>query len=278
MAAANNRKRAVETTADWLRAEILRGRLPAGSALPGERALAAQLGVSRLTLRSAIARPETEGLLRSVHGSGTRVLDFRESGGVDLLGYLASQQLAGGTVPVELLADLLELRRMVAVDLLGFVTERATDDELAELRDHVRKQAKLLDDPERYIQADLHFARLLVRAGRNLALELLYNTVVRLVANNPGFQMAFQTNAPQAVMVYERVVELMGDREPKRVMRIAGRVLDRLDHATLARIRAFIGEESADEDEATSAGANDGEAAAAANDMQPGPRGARRED
>ncbi len=266
MAAGNNKKRAVETTADFLRSEILRGRLPAGSALPGERALSEQLGVSRLTLRSAIARLETEGLLRSVHGSGTRVLDFRESGGVDLLGYLATQQLAGGTVPIELLSDLMELRRMVAVDLLGFVTERATDDELAELRDHVRKQAKLLDDPEAFMQADLHFARLMVRAGRNLALELLYNTVIRLVANNPGFQMAFQSNAPQTMMVYERLVELMAERDPKRVVRVAGRIIDRLDHATLSRIREAV---TPDDHEATTA--DDADGAAAVEDMSPEP-------
>lgn len=275
MAAGNNRKRAVETTADWLRGEILRGRLPAGSDLPGERALSEQLGVSRLTLRSAIARLETEGLLRSVHGSGTRVLDFRESGGVDLLGYLASQQLAGGTVPVELLADLMELRRMVAVDLLGFVTERATDAELAELRDHVRRQAQLLDDPESFMQADLHFARLMVRAGRNLALELLYNTVVRLIANNPGFQMAFQSNAPQTMMVYERLVELMMERDPRRVVRVAGRIIDRLDRVTLSRIRQAT---SPDEDEATPDVVDD--ETAPAIDIDPGrdTPGARRRD
>ena len=277
MTAGNNRKRAVETTADWLRGEILRGDLPAGSALPAERALSEQLGVSRLTLRSAIARLETEGLLRSVHGSGTRVLDFRESGGVDLLGYLASQQLAGGTVPVELLADLLELRRMVAVDLVGFVAERATDDELAELRDHVRRQAKLLDDPEAFMQADLHFARLMVRAGRNLALELLYNTVVRLIANNPGFQLAFQ-NGPQTMLVYERLVELMSAREAKRVVRVAARILDRLDHATLSRIRAAIGDGSDRDDKASTVERAAEDGAAEDFNTEPGSSDARRED
>ena len=278
MAAGNNRKRAVETTADWLRGEILRGRLPAGSALPGERVLSEQLGVSRLTLRSAIARLETEGLLRSVHGSGTRVLDFRESGGVDLLGYLASQQLAGGTVPVELLADLLELRRMVAVDLVGFVAERATDDELAEIRDHIRRQAKLLDDPEAFMQADLHFARLMVRAGRNLALELLYNTVVRLIANNPGFQLAFQ-NGPQTMLVYERLVELMSARDSKRVVRVAGRIIDRLDRATLSRIRALVGVGQGEDDDTTDDADDALEGAAATGtDLEPGSSDARRED
>jgi DNA-binding FadR family transcriptional regulator len=165
---------------------------------------------------------------------------------------------------------------MVAVDLLGFVTERATDAELAELREHVGKQAQLLDDPEGFMLADLHFARLMVRAGRNLALELLYNTVVRLIANNPGFQMAFQSNAPQTMMVYERLVELMAERDPKRVVRIAGRILDRLDNATLSRIRSAVA--SAD-DETTPAATDDAQAAAATDiDPDPDTTGARRED
>ena len=75
------RKRAAEEIADRLRWRILSGEFPAGPSLPPERDLAEDLGVSRLTLRAAMARLETEGLVRPVHGSGNRVLDFRESGG-----------------------------------------------------------------------------------------------------------------------------------------------------------------------------------------------------
>jgi GntR family transcriptional regulator len=51
------------------------GRLPGGARLPSEPDLAAQMGVSRATLRDALRSLESDGLLRRVRGSGTYVTD-----------------------------------------------------------------------------------------------------------------------------------------------------------------------------------------------------------
>ncbi|WP_231557286.1 PLP-dependent aminotransferase family protein [Deinococcus sp. YIM 77859] len=56
-----------------LRELVLSGRLPEGTRLPGHRALAAQLGVSRNTLVDALTQLEAEGYLRASARSGTRV-------------------------------------------------------------------------------------------------------------------------------------------------------------------------------------------------------------
>jgi DNA-binding FadR family transcriptional regulator len=198
--------------------------------------------VSRLTLRSAISRLEAEGLVLAVHGSGTRVLDYRERGGVDLIGYLASQAMDGGVVPFALLRDLLEMRRMIAVELLALVVERATDDDLALLRAHLAHQRTLLGDTEAFKRADLAFARLLVRAGKNLALELLSNTIVRIIEAHPGLDIAFAANAEQTLTVYARLLELLTARDNERVVRVADRLLRHLDHRTLARVSELTGQ------------------------------------
>lgn len=241
--AQNVRKRAAEEAADKVRAAILRGEIEPGSSLPGERELSERLGVSRLTLRSAITRLEAEGLVRPVHGSGTRVLDFRETGGVDLVGYLAAQAMEGGVVPFALLLDLLELRRMIAVELVELVAERATDGEIQALREHIEAQRGLIDRPERLMRADLHFARLLVRASHNLALELLFNTVVRIIDQHPGLELAFQANAQGTLAVYSRLLDLIETRDPRRASRVARRLVSRLDRATLQRIGEITGQD-----------------------------------
>jgi len=236
-----HRKRAAQTTADRVRGAILRGEVRPGSVLPGERDLAEDLGVSRLTLRSALARLEAEGLVQPVHGSGTRVLDFRKTGSVDLLGYLAAQALEGGTVPFDLLADLLEVRRMVAAELLGVIAERASDGDLAALRAHVAHQRTLVGDPDAFMIADLEFARLLVRASNNLALELLFNTVARVIDRHPGLELAFRANVEQTLTVYDRLLVLIRSRDARRTRRIARRLLMRLDRVTLDRVSELAG-------------------------------------
>lgn len=56
-----------------LRGRIEAGELPGGHALPAERDLAARLGVSRVTVRQALAQLTEAGLLTRRHGSGTFV-------------------------------------------------------------------------------------------------------------------------------------------------------------------------------------------------------------
>jgi DNA-binding FadR family transcriptional regulator len=235
------KKRATEEAADRVRAAILAGELTPGSDLPGERELAERLGISRLTLRSALARLETEGLVQPVHGSGTRVLDYRETGGIDLIGYLAAQALEGGVVPFALLSDLMELRRMVGVELLTLVSQRASDEELRELDERITELAGLIGEPE-FMSKDLEFARAVVRAGKNLALELLYNTVGRILDGHPGLVLAFSANAEQTITVYRRLLELVRSRDAERVGTVARKLLVRLDHMTLKRVAAITGQ------------------------------------
>jgi len=55
---------------DTLTREIVDGRLAAGTRLPPERELCAELAISRVTLRRALAKLVDDGLLRSSHGRG----------------------------------------------------------------------------------------------------------------------------------------------------------------------------------------------------------------
>jgi GntR family transcriptional regulator len=58
-----------------LRDEIVRGALDPGEALPTEQALCDQFGVSRITVRRALADLSEEGLITRKHGVGSFVLD-----------------------------------------------------------------------------------------------------------------------------------------------------------------------------------------------------------
>jgi GntR family transcriptional regulator/MocR family aminotransferase len=57
----------------WLRDSIAAGELPAGTRLPSTRALADDLGVSRITIANAYAELEADGLLLGRPGSGSYV-------------------------------------------------------------------------------------------------------------------------------------------------------------------------------------------------------------
>ena len=57
--------------ADWFRRAIAEGRLQPGQRVPSTRALASELGVSRLPVLSAYELLHAEGYLESFTGAGT---------------------------------------------------------------------------------------------------------------------------------------------------------------------------------------------------------------
>jgi len=87
---------------DELKQRIDRGELPAGTRLPSEPELAAELQVSRATLREALRAMELEGLLRRRQGSGTFVADHpRMANSLDVnFGVTDAIQAAGMTAGI----------------------------------------------------------------------------------------------------------------------------------------------------------------------------------
>ena len=112
-----------------LRRAVLTGELAAGERLPPERELAATFGVSRLTLRAALATLTAQGVLAVRHGSGYVVQDVRRTGGPDLLPGLADLAQSRGELPA-IAAELMRVRRHLARAVLEHLAEfppRAAD-------------------------------------------------------------------------------------------------------------------------------------------------------
>jgi len=97
-----------EQIKEGLRREIDTGRYKPGDAIPDERVLAAQLGISRMTVRRAIVELSREGLLERVSGRGTFL---RKS-------FTPQQKLEKGVVAILVDSDPLEPMGLVFYRLL----------------------------------------------------------------------------------------------------------------------------------------------------------------
>src|SRR5260370_29750577 len=119
---AGGKRRVAEEIVQQLRGLILRGEYAAGDKLPPERKLAEELGVNRASLREAIKSLEHMGLVKTRQGDGTRVLDFMQTAGVELVSHL----IPGDGMPnVDVLTDVLEFRRWFGRELARQAAERA---------------------------------------------------------------------------------------------------------------------------------------------------------
>jgi len=157
---------------DQLRAAIMSGRYRPGDRLPSQRALAADLGVNMASVREALGRLEQLRLLEVRHGSATRVLDWRRSGGLESL---ALEHGAGEP----LLDDLFEARRLLLVEAARLAASRRSEQQagaLVELAGAVAVAA----DSQTALLADWSFMSALVEAAGNLVFQLIMNSVREL--------------------------------------------------------------------------------------------------
>ena len=95
---------------------ILDGTYPPGSALPAERDLAEQLGLTRPTLREALQRMERDGWISIRQGKSTLVRDIWTEGGLNVLSSLARYGNQGfeNHIPFDFIPRLLDVRLALA--------------------------------------------------------------------------------------------------------------------------------------------------------------------
>lgn len=161
--------RRTQLAADRIRDDILRGSYRPGERLPGERDMAARLGVNRGAVREALKTLELQGLVTTRPG-GTTVRALQEAG-IDVVRHLLR---IDGVPNRSFIAQLLDVHEMLVAGAARLAVERGSDDEMLHARELVeRLPAAKGGLPELFDE----IVDLITRASGNLVLQLWRNTV-----------------------------------------------------------------------------------------------------
>jgi GntR family transcriptional regulator, transcriptional repressor for pyruvate dehydrogenase complex len=202
------KQRVAEEIAEQLRSLILNGQYPPGSKLPPERELSKRLRVNRASLREALKKLEHLGLVRIRQGDGTRVQNFMETGGIELVQHLLP--LAGGKP--ELIRDLLEFRRIFGRELARLAAARAgKDKDLTSRLRALADKADLATGAGDLFDIDFEFYVAIAAMCGNQVMLLLINTVrdgvrgfMPLLANLAGPQDQVRKHHRELISAIER--------------------------------------------------------------------------
>lgn len=165
----NRVERPAEIAEQRLLEAILSGHFAVNTTLPGERELAAQIGVTRPTLREALQRLARDGWLDIQHGKPTRVRDYWQEGNMGVLSVLA--QMPTQQTP-DFVAYLLELRVLLA----PAYTRQAMEAASAEIAALLAAYAEIEDSPPAFARADWDLHHLLTLRAENPIFPLLLNS------------------------------------------------------------------------------------------------------
>ncbi|GHF85503.1 FadR family transcriptional regulator [Amycolatopsis bartoniae] len=224
---------------EWLGRRIVSGELPAGSRLPNEGELAAQLDVSRGGVREAVKALAAKGMVEARPRLGTRVLPRDQWNLMDREVINWHGELAKS----DFLADLLELRLMVEPGAAQLAAQRATTEQVAVLQDAYQRMEShapgLPEGADAFVDADLTFHLTLLRASGNQLIEQLG----RLLETGLYHGLEASSHAPGGVAatlpLHQAVLVAVRGRRPVA----AGRAMRKLLETTTEAVRRMTEEQ-----------------------------------
>ena len=213
----------VELAAEYILAHIRDGRWPQYSRIPSEHELCAELGISRTSVRSAIARYVSVGILESQHGKGT----FVRSSDLSLLSG------GGGTVkPLVTFEEQMlvhQARQLVEGEMMAFAAEHATPKLIKQLEQCYQRMLTSLGNQQEFICADMDFYRTLMRFMDNHYISDFYGPLLdrddvnRLSIDMYGFYDGIQS--------HQLFLEAIRERDPDKVRRLAAEYYDKKEES-----------------------------------------------
>jgi len=190
---------------EQLRDRIMERTWAPGTKIPSENALAAALGVSRVSIREALHMLASLGLLETRQGGGTYVRSY--AGEVVFNPLLPMLALDAPDI-----LHVLEYRRIVEKGIVSLVVERAGAAEVAELEDALRAMEKNRSDARAFAQADLSFHLALAKATANPVIAKA-NAVITDVLKGSMYGVVDSLGTRDGLYYHRRILDAIKARD-----------------------------------------------------------------
>ncbi len=210
---------------EQLKDRIIRGELPPGAKLQPERELADQLQVNRTTVREALHKLESMGLVEIKHGNGIFAKDFLESGSLEL----ARQMFfLGGRVNLRVFGNLLELRRLLLPEISYCAASNRSEKDLHELKGVVFQS-----DDMPLEERDWRVHNLIARAGGNLLFVILLNSFTQMTRDLSKLYFEVEANRQRSMKFHRDIYAAIENGDAPKARRIMADVLQFAEIQTL---------------------------------------------
>ena len=179
---------------------IEEGRLRARDRLPSERELAETFKVSRTSVREALRALESQGLIVSRTGTGNFVADLPVESLVGPLARLLIDEKRA-------LADVFEMRKLIEPHIAALAAERASRNDIAQLKKIVAKQTKAVTSGGTGVEADAEFHLWISRATRNRALQKLVSGLMEMLSRSREESLQTHKRRESSIAMHRRIID-----------------------------------------------------------------------
>jgi len=178
---------------------ISEGVLRPGDKLPSERELAETFEVSRSSVRDGIRTLELTGLVEARQGEGTIVCDLSPDSVVNPLASVLVRKR-------QLVAELLDVRKMLEPPLAARAASNASPEEIAHLEDILRRQGQKVRQGELAVEEDSEFHYGIARAANNSVIMKVLDILMDLLRKTRERSLQVQGRPQQSFASHRRIL------------------------------------------------------------------------
>ncbi len=177
-----------------------------GDRLPPERQLAEMFQVSRSSIRDAIRTLETMGLVEARQGAGTVVRELTVHSVVTPISSVLVRKR-------ELVSELLEVRRIIEPPLAARAALHATDEELAEMQDILRRQKEKVQRGELAVEEDTEFHYAIALAADNSVVLKVLDVLMDLLRKTRERSLQVEGRLQKSFAGHQRILAALKRRD-----------------------------------------------------------------
>lgn len=151
--------------------KIISGKWAPGMQLPSERDLAAQFGLSKSLVNSALTELQTQGFLKMVPRTGNFVADIAKEGTLDTL--MAIIRHEKEDFSLQLFNDIMDTRRLIECECARLACTNGTSEDFEKMVQHFSEMRKA-ESQEAYIAAVYAFHCTIIRSSKNSIYVMIF--------------------------------------------------------------------------------------------------------
>lgn len=224
----------VGVVADELLDRIIAGEFPPGASVPGELELSARHEVSRMTVREAIKTLEAQRILSVERGRGTFVNPLSRWASLEAVLRAASEGKNDASAAIQLI----ELRRMLESGACELAAVRIGNSDLESLFGQVEamRSAHARNDVAAFVEADLAFHDLILKASENVFAAVLFEPLHRILEKRRTETSKVPEIQEHAILHHQRIADALASHEPH----LARDAMDAHMQQTLDDLKSYV--------------------------------------
>lgn len=198
-----------DRVAEELQAMIRSAEYKPGDKLPTEGELMEKFSVSRITVREAVRKLRTMGLVEVRQGDGTFVKELTPNSFMKPL-------LSMLSLDKKNLRDVFEVRLVIECKAAELAARRATGEQLEKMRQHLSgmEQSIAAGNPEQYNEQDMLFHYAILQSSGNQIITAIGDMIVSMIRDSIRASISPPNALENSIAMHKKIYSAIAQKDP----------------------------------------------------------------